>query len=80
MTSSNGTMRLSSARYSLICSAAVAMLAASLAFLSLTSLAKGQTYPIPFRVSRIGRQTYINIQLAQSHNLYLMRSLKVRSY
>ncbi len=49
VTSSNGTMRLSSARYSLICSAAVAMLAASLAFLSLTSLAKGQTYPIPFQ-------------------------------
>ena len=48
MSSSKGSLFLSSTRYSLIRSAAVAMLAAPLAFLSLTLLAEGQTYPIPF--------------------------------
>jgi hypothetical protein len=45
---SKGTMRLSPARYSLIRCAAIAMLVASVAFLSLTSHTTGETYPIPF--------------------------------
>lgn len=45
---SKGTMRLNPARYSLIRCAAIAMLAASVAFLSLTSHTTGETYPIPF--------------------------------